>query len=460
MEDREAVAAILAGDPGGLVDVFDRYAASLYGYCRTLLHEPADAADAVQETFVVATARLGALRDARKLRPWLYAVARNESLRKLRPREAPAAIWENEDLSETADLGQSAQRFELREQVRAAILGLKPPDREVIELTLRHDLDGAQLGAVLGVSRSQAQAMASRARAQLEKSLGALLVARSSRRACPVLNELLADWDGRLATLLGKRVSRHLDGCAECGERMSQALGSAMEFGLPALPLLPPVLRNQVLRLCADESPEAVDVRRAIVRQAGSFGPNGFPRPLRRDGRGINDPSAGIVAAVSVAAAAAVVIAMIALRGSTPSTLDARSGTGGATSPVTSSAPRPSSAPAAPSPAPKPSRSKKASHPSRIATVPPATFFSTPTKSPRPRKSPKPTHSPSPSPSPSATPSTSPSPTTSPTATPTATHSSTAPATTGTKIVLWCAAHASPRRIYPDIAPHGNLLSC
>ncbi|HZR50263.1 MAG TPA: sigma-70 family RNA polymerase sigma factor [Streptosporangiaceae bacterium] len=426
MDDREAVAAILADDPAGLVDVYDRYATSLYGYCRTLLHAPADAADAVQETFVIATARLGALRDARKLRPWLYAVARNESLRKLRPREAPAAIWESEDLSETADLGQSAQRHELREMVRTAILGLTPADREVIELNLRHDLDGAELGAVLGMSRSQAQAMASRARGQLEQSLGALLVARSGRRACPVLNELLADWDGRLATLLGKRVSRHLDGCAECGERKGRALGSAMEFGIPALPLLPPVLRNQVLRLCADESPDAVDVRKAIVRHAGSFGPNGFPRPLRRDGRGKNDPGAGIVAAVSVAAAAAVVIAMIALRGSTPSTLDARSGTGGP-SPVTSSAqaPSPSSAPVAPTP--ERSRSKAKSHPSRTATVPPATFFSTPTKSPKPRKSPKPTHSASPTPSPSATPSTSPSPTTtpSPTSTPTPTHSPT-----------------------------------
>jgi hypothetical protein len=35
-------------------------------------------ADAVEETFVIAAARLGGLRDPRKLRPWLYAVARNE----------------------------------------------------------------------------------------------------------------------------------------------------------------------------------------------------------------------------------------------------------------------------------------------------------------------------------------------------------------------------------------------
>ena len=38
-------------------------------------HEPADAADAVQDTFVIAAAELGRLRDPDRLRPWLYAVA-------------------------------------------------------------------------------------------------------------------------------------------------------------------------------------------------------------------------------------------------------------------------------------------------------------------------------------------------------------------------------------------------
>ena len=52
-----------------------------------MLSEPEDAADAVQDTFVIAAARLGGLRDPRKLRPWLYAVARNECHRRLRATE-------------------------------------------------------------------------------------------------------------------------------------------------------------------------------------------------------------------------------------------------------------------------------------------------------------------------------------------------------------------------------------
>ena len=62
MDDREIVAAITAGDLAGLSAAYDSYAAGLYGYCRSLLGEPADAADAVQDTFVIAAVKVSGLR--------------------------------------------------------------------------------------------------------------------------------------------------------------------------------------------------------------------------------------------------------------------------------------------------------------------------------------------------------------------------------------------------------------
>ena len=53
----------MAGDPRGIAEAYDRYAMPLYAYCRSLLREPADAADAVQDTFLIATAKLGELKD-------------------------------------------------------------------------------------------------------------------------------------------------------------------------------------------------------------------------------------------------------------------------------------------------------------------------------------------------------------------------------------------------------------
>ena len=63
MRDSEVVAAIVAGDPEGLAEAYDRYASPLFTYCRSLLRESADAADAVQDTFVIAASRLAGLRD-------------------------------------------------------------------------------------------------------------------------------------------------------------------------------------------------------------------------------------------------------------------------------------------------------------------------------------------------------------------------------------------------------------
>ena len=40
-------------------------------------------ADTVQDTFVIAAASLGGPADPLRLRPWLYAVARNECYRRL-----------------------------------------------------------------------------------------------------------------------------------------------------------------------------------------------------------------------------------------------------------------------------------------------------------------------------------------------------------------------------------------
>src|SRR5580693_10563819 len=86
MQDRELVAAIVDGDLDGLAEAYDRYAAPLYAYCRSMLpepHPPGEAADAVADTFTVATAKLQGLRDPDQLGAWLRAVARNECLRRL-----------------------------------------------------------------------------------------------------------------------------------------------------------------------------------------------------------------------------------------------------------------------------------------------------------------------------------------------------------------------------------------
>jgi DNA-directed RNA polymerase specialized sigma24 family protein len=54
MQDRDVVAAVVAGDADGIAEAYDRYAASLYAYCHSMLPGHEAAADAVQDTFVIA----------------------------------------------------------------------------------------------------------------------------------------------------------------------------------------------------------------------------------------------------------------------------------------------------------------------------------------------------------------------------------------------------------------------
>ncbi len=281
MLDREIVAAIVAGDPAGLASAYDRYAPGLYTYCQSLLTEPADAADAVQDTFIIAAAKVSALRDQDRLRPWLYAVARNESYRRLRAAGSAASLDEAAEVTdETNDLGSDLEHAELREVVWSALGGLTPSEREIIELNLGHELTGADLADALGVPRNQAHAMASRARAHYESALGVLLVARSGRDACPELAGILEGWDGRLTVLLRKRVGRHIRRCDVCGDRERRELSPAALLSVLPVAALPAALRHQVLGLIADGSPGAVAQRLAVGQRAGTFRPGGFPRPL------------------------------------------------------------------------------------------------------------------------------------------------------------------------------------
>jgi RNA polymerase sigma factor (sigma-70 family) len=280
MRDREIVAAVVAGDSAGLAAAYDSYAAVLHAYCRSLLAEPADAADAVQDTFVIAAAKLGDLRDPDRLRPWLYAVARNECYRRLRGQARLASLEEAGDVSATTDASSGTGRAELRELVTAALAGLNPGDRDVIELNLRHDVDGPDLADALGVPLNQAHALASRARSQLDRSLGALLVARTGRQECAELDAILAGWDGTLTILMRKRVGRHIENCPICGERKRRALSPAAMFSVLPLVALPPGLRLQMLRLVSDGSPEAIRYRTHVVARSGRFGPEGFPVQL------------------------------------------------------------------------------------------------------------------------------------------------------------------------------------
>ncbi len=395
MRDRDIVAAIVAGDLAGLAAAYDRYAAALHAYCRSLLAEPADAADAVQDTFLIAAAKLDGLRDPDRLRPWLYAVARNECFRRLRARARMADLDEAGEMTDSsADVVTGAERGELQDLVRAALAGLNPGEREVIELSLRHELEGADLADALQIPLNQAHALASRARGQLERSLGALLVARTGRDYCQELAAMLAGWNGRLTVLLRKRVSRHIEHCEVCGERKRRELSPAMLLSAMPVVLLPPGLRRQVLGLVADFTPDARRYRESVARRAEPFGVAGFPVAVRAAGH-------GRTRARTIAYAAALLL-LIAGGGIAAAAI-LRHDTGALDAAAHVSLTSPAAASPAPVPGgvfPAPARSRAGASPATPAPTPSVTLTPASTAPATRTPTPTPTRSRSPSPRP------------------------------------------------------------
>ena len=314
MRDGEMVAAIVSGDPAALAATYDHYAPALYGYCRSLLSDPGEAADAVQDTFVVAVARLPGLRDPSRLRPWLYAVARNECHRRQHEgapapstAQAPEPMAGPEAGDSTADLSAAIEQAELRELVWSALAGLEPGDQEIIELTLRHEFYGADLADALGVPRNQVHALASRAQNRFEAALSVLMMSRSGQESCPELAEILGGWDGELTGGVRRQVRRHLGSCPMCGEQRRRQVNPTALLGLLPAAVLPAGLRYQVLGLTSDDALDAVEYCHEVARRAEPFNRAGFPVPL--------DPLAAARGPASFMPAAGVLVAVFAVFG-------------------------------------------------------------------------------------------------------------------------------------------------
>ncbi len=248
--DVDLVSGVLAGDQAAFAAVYDRYADKLFDFAHSMLRSREDAADAVADTFVTTAEKLSQLRDPSLLRPWLYSVTRRECLKRLESRKRVAfdgedrlVVMPDEDLTPE----EHAESESLRRLVWDAAEGLNERDRAVLDLHLRQGLDGAELAAAMDTTASHAYVMMNRLRGQLERSLGALLIARLGREDCDDLERLLADWDGRFSPLVRKRVARHVDDCETCTRRRAMIINPWAAFA--AIPPLaaPAELRDRVL---------------------------------------------------------------------------------------------------------------------------------------------------------------------------------------------------------------------
>ena len=149
------------------------YSGLLYRVALSLLHNPAEAEDVVQDVFVRVLQRQRQLGGIVEVRPWLVRIAWNLALdrrRRVRPEQMDEIFAEglvSPDLPADQALAEAGR---IR-QVLAAMERLPKKERQSLLLSAMDELSSAEIGAILGRSESSVRSLLFRARTHLHARL-------------------------------------------------------------------------------------------------------------------------------------------------------------------------------------------------------------------------------------------------------------------------------------------------
>ncbi|HET7291743.1 MAG TPA: sigma-70 family RNA polymerase sigma factor [Vicinamibacteria bacterium] len=182
------LAAIRAGEPEAVAAFVRSETPRLLGLARRILRDEEEARDAVQEAFLRAFRSLPAFRGSASLSTWLYKIALNASLMRLRSRRSHPEVSLEELLPRFLEDGHHAVnvhpwlpvdealgRRELCELVRRHIDRLPEPYRLALLLRDVEELDTEETARALGVSCNVVKVRLHRARQALRGLLDPVL---------------------------------------------------------------------------------------------------------------------------------------------------------------------------------------------------------------------------------------------------------------------------------------------
>lgn len=164
------------GDLSGASVAIQRHERMVFAAAMRLLRNPADAEDAVQETFLRAHERIGTLRDGAALPGWLRQTCVRlciDQLRRIRPLDLGEADHDAVDprpgAPEQAELRDVLERFE------AALDTLPRGQRIVVVLRDVEGFDTRETAELLNISSDAVKMRLSRARSVLRAAIGEVL---------------------------------------------------------------------------------------------------------------------------------------------------------------------------------------------------------------------------------------------------------------------------------------------
>ncbi|MEV0229633.1 hypothetical protein [Nonomuraea sp. NPDC050786] len=208
-------------------DLCDKHGARLYDYCRTELAAD-DAEQAVAGAVLTAHLYADRVVDPALRRPWLYAVAR-----------AHRAI-----VAGPASIGSWSRPGRMSELLPEALLSLDRPQRELLDLSLRHGLADPELAVIFELREDEVRAVVTRAAASLEEWFAAIIAARG-HDGCPDLTARMSEWVAAPGRRARARIGRHIQSCATCRAAPRTVSAAALLRRLP-ITTLPGTLPNRL----------------------------------------------------------------------------------------------------------------------------------------------------------------------------------------------------------------------
>ncbi|MGU3500830.1 RNA polymerase sigma factor [Mycobacterium sp. C31M] len=159
--DQSLCVAAAIGDREAFDTIVNRHGPALYRYARRMLAVDADAADAVQETFVAAWRQLPNYRAESKLRTWLFAICYRKIVDSYRVKRAqPVEDWVLEPMaSETAedDPFAAASNAEFLAALETALAELPARQRATWMMREIEQMAFTEIGEVLSLSADAAR---------------------------------------------------------------------------------------------------------------------------------------------------------------------------------------------------------------------------------------------------------------------------------------------------------------
>jgi RNA polymerase sigma-70 factor (ECF subfamily) len=149
--DADLLVLVAERDRAAFEALYHRYVRSMYGLALRRLRDRQRAEDAVQETFAAVWRSAASYRPERgAAAPWLYAVARNAIIDRLRARNEPAAEAPDLPSSEPGPADRAESSF-VAWRVHRALEELPPKEREVIELAYWSGMSQSEVAEYLHI---------------------------------------------------------------------------------------------------------------------------------------------------------------------------------------------------------------------------------------------------------------------------------------------------------------------